>query len=256
MFMRMATALCVSLIGSAMAAECPGNPNALGTSRVLAVNPVDYPLVGTLDYPETLRLEDREVVLTFDDGPTPPFTDRILETLAAECVRATFFALGINVAESPDLVRRAYDAGHTIGTHTFSHSDLRKLPVEKAYDDVRLGVFVVTTGLGKARQVSPFFRFPYLSSSKELERHLVAQGLMIWSIDVDSGDWHFVTPEKLVEHTIARLEKAGKGILLLHDIQARTAQAMPHLLAELKRRNFRIVHVVPTIERQRDTTGR
>ena len=247
--------ICVGLLGYSFADDCPGNPAALGTSRVLKVNPVDYPLVGKLQYAETLRLHDREVVLTFDDGPVPLHTDKILEALAAECVRATFFALGVNVAEAPDLLRRAFDAGHTIGTHTFSHPDLRKLSIEQAEKEIKLGITVATTALGDTGRVSPFFRVPYLWTTKEVERLVVSRGLMLWSIDADSEDWTFITPEKVVQQTIERLEKAGKGILLMHDIQARTAQALPLLLAELKQRGFRIVHVMPALNPETTATA-
>src|SRR3954447_17664030 len=78
----------------ACAGECPNNPDAIGTSRVMSVKPQEFPLVGKLSYPETLRLTDREVVLTFDDGPAAPYTGTILDILAGECIRATFFMTG------------------------------------------------------------------------------------------------------------------------------------------------------------------
>jgi peptidoglycan/xylan/chitin deacetylase (PgdA/CDA1 family) len=242
----LAATLLLGSLSAAGAANCPGNPNAIGTTRVLKVKPSDFPLVGRQQYMETLRLRDREVVLTFDDGPMPPYTNRILDILAAECVKATFFVLGVNVAEAPDLVRRAAEEGHSIGTHTFSHAELDKLPIDKAKKEIDLGLAVASEALGGPSAVTPFFRAPMLSINKALERHLHLRGLMVWSIDVDSNDWMPMGEEKLVEGTIAALEKAGKGIVLLHDIQPVTARALPALLAELKRRNFNIVHVVPS----------
>jgi peptidoglycan/xylan/chitin deacetylase (PgdA/CDA1 family) len=243
------------LLGPALATECPGNPTALGTSRTIKIEPTEYPLVGTIQYMESLPLKDHEVVFTFDDGPVSPHTEKILAALAAECVKATFFMLGRNVAEAPDLARQAFDAGHTIGSHTLNHPHLDQLSPEEAFKDIRLGMAAVSAALTKNRPISPFFRFPYLDTTKELERWVVAHHLMVWSIDVDSEDWLFITPQKLVEQTINRLENAGKGILLMHDIQARTAAAMPALLAELKRHNFRIVQVVPESTSERATTS-
>jgi len=81
-------------VAAAQAAECPGNPNALGTSRVLAIDPQDHPRIGTVQYSRSLPLEDKEVVLTFDDGPLPPYTNRILDVLAEHCVKATYFVIG------------------------------------------------------------------------------------------------------------------------------------------------------------------
>jgi peptidoglycan/xylan/chitin deacetylase (PgdA/CDA1 family) len=101
--------------GPARAAECP--PDALGTSRTIAVDPSEHPRVGSLQYRETLPLENHEIVLTFDDGPLPPNTVRILETLASECVKATFFMVGRMAQSYPWLVRRVYNEGHTIANH-------------------------------------------------------------------------------------------------------------------------------------------
>ena len=261
MYMRSAITIgfsAVMLLGAlagASANECPGNPNAIGTSRVITVKPKDYPLVGSLQYEETVPLKKREVVLTFDDGPVPPYTNRILDILAAECVKATFFTLGVNVAESPDLVLRAHKEGHSIGTHTFNHPHLDKLTLEQAKKEIDLGIAVATEALGNANDVAPFFRAPFLDINTPIERHLTSRGLMVWSIDIDTEDWTFITEERLIELTMKRLEQEGKGILLLHDSMPVTARALPMLLAELKRKNFRIVHVVPAPRQPTKTTN-
>jgi peptidoglycan/xylan/chitin deacetylase (PgdA/CDA1 family) len=230
---------------AALAAPDCSNPQLLGTSRTITVRPTDFPRIGTEQYAESLRLKNREVVLTFDDGPVHGHSAKVLDALAAECVKATFFMLGINVAEAPSLVRRAFDEGHSIGTHTFSHIHLDEAPLETAKQDIELGIEAVTEALGKGRSPAPFFRAPYLGITKDLEKFLYARGLMVWDIDVDSLDWSVDAPEKVIENTLAVLEKKGKGILLMHDIKSQTARAMPVLLSELKRRGFRIVHVVP-----------
>jgi len=105
--------LCGATAAAAQAAECPGNPNALGTSRTIVVDPVEHPKLGTMQYRETLPLEDHEVVLTFDDGPLPPRSTRVLEILASECVKATYFMVGRMARAYPDMVRRIHEAGHT-----------------------------------------------------------------------------------------------------------------------------------------------
>jgi peptidoglycan/xylan/chitin deacetylase (PgdA/CDA1 family) len=238
-------AVLVATTDGAAANQCPANPNAIGTTRILTVNPSDYPLVGKTQYRETLPLRNREVVLTFDDGPVGPYTDKILEALAAECVRATFFVLGVNVAESPDLVRRVRSEGHTIGTHTFNHPYLGKMPFEQAKKEIDLGITATTEALGNPRDLAPFFRAPYLDVTREIERYLFSRRIMLWSIDVAGEDWLDATEERFVGNAVTRLEKAQKGILLLHDMQPLTARALPNLLATLKLRNFRIVHVVP-----------
>jgi peptidoglycan-N-acetylglucosamine deacetylase len=261
MFMRntisigFGAAMLLGSLAGALASECPGNPNAIGTSRVITVKPSDYPLVGSLQYQETLPLKKREVVLTFDDGPVPPYTGRILDILASECVKATFFTLGINGAESPDLIRRAYKEGHSIGTHTFNHPHLDKLSFEQAKKEIDLGIAVAAEALGNANAVAPFFRAPFLHINKQLERHLTSRGLMVWSIDIDTEDWTEVTEEQMVELTMKRLEQEGKGIILMHDMKPLTARALPLLLSELKRRGFRIVHAVPAPRPPAKTTS-
>ena len=234
-----------TLSAPSLAGDCVGNPDALGTSRIINVKPHEFPLVGKVQYMETLRLRDREVVLTFDDGPMEGQTDQVLKALAHECVKATFFFLGINAAEYPELAQRAYDEGHTIGYHTFSHPNVEQISFEKAKADINLGIAAVKDALGENRRPAPFYRPPYLSMTKELERDLTGRGFMVWSIDADSKDWMALTTEDaLIARTIKELETAGKGIILMHDIQPVTARAMPRLLAELKKRGFQIVHVV------------
>ena len=253
-FVRISNLVSVAVVASGVFAgasaalagpNCTNNPDVLGTSRTITVRTSDFPRIGTEQYAESLRLKNREVVLTFDDGPVHGHSAKVLDALAAECVKATFFMMGLNVAEAPRLVRRAFDEGHSIGTHTFSHIHLDEVPFEKAKQDIELGIEAVTEALGKGRSPAPFFRAPYLGITKDLEKYLYARGLMVWDIDVDSLDWSLESPEKVIEDTLAALEKKGKGILLMHDIKSQTARAMPVLLSELKRRGFRIVHVVP-----------
>jgi peptidoglycan/xylan/chitin deacetylase (PgdA/CDA1 family) len=221
------------------------NPEAIGVARTLEVDPRAYPLVGKVQYLETLPLSDREVVLSFDDGPVENVTEAVLQDLKRECVKATFFMIGIHAAESPELVRRVYDEGHTVGFHTFTHPDVEKMTFEKAKADIRKGIAAVTEALGPTRKPAPFYRPPYLSMTHQLQRYLNERGMMIWSIDADSLDWVPATEDVLLKRTIDGLEKAGKGILLMHDMQPQTAHILPRLLRELKLRNFKIVHVVP-----------
>src|SRR3979409_2800780 len=106
---------------AARAADCPGHPDALGTSRTLVVDPKAHPRIGTMQYAETLPLEDHEVVLTFDDGPLPRNSNQVLDILASQCVKATFFTIGRMAQPYPESVRKVHDAGHTVGTHTQNH---------------------------------------------------------------------------------------------------------------------------------------
>lgn len=230
---------------AALAADCPGHPDAIGTSRILTLGPAEHPRIGTLNYPESLDLADREVVLTFDDGPLGAHTKSVLDTLASECVKATFFVVGAMAAHAPDIVRRAYDEGHTVGTHTQSHPHLPKLAPAKAESEIERGIAAAQAALGPSRPLAPFFRAPYLQMTPALESFAASRGLAVWSVDVHAADWDKVAPAVVLARALDRLEHRRKGILLLHDIQARTAQALPALLHQLKARGFRIVHVVP-----------
>jgi len=228
------------------AEECHGNPGALGTSRVISVDPLELRRVGTMEYKDTLPLRDHEVVLTFDDGPSATYTPRVLDTLAAECVKVTFFIVGSMANETPALVKRVYAEGHTIGTHTQHHPWLTRLSREAVKKEITNGIASVAAAAGDPKAVAPFFRFPYFDHNKATEEAVLAQGLMIWGVDFTADDWLRVTPQHVLSVTLARLEQRRKGLIGFHDIQQRTVLALPALLRELKKRGYRVVHVVPS----------
>src|SRR6187455_306330 len=233
-------------VAVASAGECPGNPDALGTSRTIVVDPREHIRIGTMDYAETLPLRDREVVLTFDDGPIPPYTGKVLDILAAECVKATYFIVGTMAKQYPALVRRAYDEGHTIGTHSMTHPiRFRALSVERANAQIDDGIAATAAALGDPDRLAPFFRFPGFGHTRPAHEHAASRGLMVWGADVPADDWHRLGPHEVARRAVQRLEYKGKGILLLHDIHQRTVDALPLILSELKVRGFRIVNVVP-----------
>ncbi len=234
-------------VAAANAAGCPGNPGAIGTSRVLRIDPREYPLLGTIQYQETLPLADKEVVLTFDDGPMPPYTNRVLEVLAHECVKANYFIIGRMARGYPELLRRIHAEGHVIGTHSENHPlAFEKMPVRAVQTEIEQGIAsTVTALLGNRDAVAPFFRFPGLLRAEAIEGYLRSRGIVTWSADVAADDWKHITASEVVSRSIARLDARGKGILLLHDIQPATALALPHLLRELKRRGYKIVQVAP-----------
>src|SRR3954469_17209657 len=245
------TALCAGLLSTvaaqaASAADCPGHPDAIGTSRTIVVDPRQYPLIGTMQYAKTLPLEDHEVVLTFDDGPLPKYSYQILNILAAHCAKATFFLVGRQANANPEGVRRARDAGHTVATHTQNHpGNMNRLPVDRAQKEIEDGIASVTAALADGTAPAPFFRIPGLGRSDVIESYAEANGLQIWSADFPADDWLPVSSARVYDLAIQRLESKGKGVLLLHDIQARTVAALPRILNELKARGYRIVHVVP-----------
>jgi peptidoglycan-N-acetylglucosamine deacetylase len=243
-------AMTLFVAGLAAAAECPGNPGALGTSRTVVVDPVEHPRLGVMQYRESLPLEDHEVVFTFDDGPT----NHVLDILASECVKATFFMVGRMAMTYPDVARRVEAAGHTIGTHSQNHPlRLDKMPLINAEREIDEGIASVTAALGEPP--APFLRIPGLARTNALDHYLASQNLLTWSADFPADDWTKISPAQVYTRALQRIEANGKGILLLHDIQARTVEALPELLHELKRRGYHIVHVMPaTPERPKTAT--
>ena len=210
------------------------------------VDPTEHVRLGGFQYRETLPLKDREVVLTFDDGPLPPYTSRILDQLASECVKATFFMVGRMVRGYPSIVRRIYNEGHTIANHSQNHPfTFHKMTVEHAAQEIEDGFASLRTALGDPKAVAPFFRIPGLLRQDSVERYLASQGYMTWSVDFVADDWTHISADEVARRAINRLEANGRGILLLHDIQPATALAFPTILRELKARGFKIVHVVP-----------
>jgi peptidoglycan-N-acetylglucosamine deacetylase len=233
---------------AASASDCPGHPNALGTSRTLVVDPKVHPRIGAMQYAETLPLADHEVVLTFDDGPLPRYSNQILEILASQCVKATFFTIGRMARSSPEGVRKLRDAGHTIGTHTQSHPlSMNRMGIERARQEIDEGIASVKAALGDDadKSVAPFFRIPGLLRADSVEDYLAEQRIQVWSTDFLADDWHHISSSRVYDLAMKRLEARGKGMLLLHDIHARTVAALPRILDALKARGYRIVHVVP-----------
>jgi peptidoglycan/xylan/chitin deacetylase (PgdA/CDA1 family) len=236
---------------AAFAADCPGHPDALGTSRTLVVDPREHPRIGAMQYPETLPLADHEVVLTFDDGPVPRYSNQVLQILADQCVKATFFTIGHQAEASPEGVRKLIAAGHTVGTHSQNHPlTFQKMSADQARQEIDAGIASTTAALADPAQLAPFFRIPGLLRAAPVEEYAASRGIQVWSADFLADDWRHIPASRVYDFAIKRLEARGKGILLLHDIHARTVAALPRILQEMKARGYRIVHVVPATPQQ------
>lgn len=245
-------AFAVGGLSTAARAETCSNPKALGTSRTIAVDSGDFPRIGTMQYRRTLPLNEREVVITFDDGPLPPYTNRVLDALAAECVKVTYFLVGTMARANPDLVRRIYNAGHIIGTHSHRHPfNMDQMERTRVVSEIDGGIAAVKAALGDERALAPFFRVPGLARSRQIETYAASQSLSVWSADEVADDWHRgITAEQIVQRAMARIEARGhRGVLLLHDIHPATARAVPMLLKRLKAGGYKIVQAVPAGDR-------
>jgi len=244
-----AALLVASLItlAPAHAAPCPNNADALGTARVLDVDAAATARVGRKQFPQTLPLAPKEVVLTFDDGPWPGTTARILDALKAECVRATFFLIGRNALAQAALARRELADGHTVAYHSFSHPRLDRMPIAAAQADIERGFAAVDAALyGSASHPPPtaFFRFPYFAATAPLIDWLNRRHVVVFGADLWASDWNPMTPQQELALVLARVEESQGGIVLFHDTKAQTAAMLPAFLRALKARGFSVVDVV------------
>jgi peptidoglycan/xylan/chitin deacetylase (PgdA/CDA1 family) len=223
-------------------AKC-ANPNALGVERTVQIDTTGGPGFGFQNFKAYDFLRDKEVVLTFDDGPWPGNTERVLKALADQCTKAMFFAIGEHAGWHPEILKRVAAAGHTIGSHTWSHKDLTKLTTEDAKAEIEKGIAAVSIALGN-KPVDPFFRFPALRNPPEMVKYLGSRNIGIFSTDSDSFDFKIHKPEQVIKSVMSKLAKNGKGIILMHDFQHATSEAAPELLRQLKAGGYKIVQVV------------
>jgi peptidoglycan/xylan/chitin deacetylase (PgdA/CDA1 family) len=228
---------------SAATAGC-SNPNALGVSRTVEIDTTGGPGFGFEHFRQHDFLRDHEVVLTFDDGPWPT-TPAVLKALADECVKATFFNIGKHATYYPEIVRQVAAAGHSIGSHTWSHADLSRKKKEEAIDEIEKGIAAVTWALEDQYPAAPFFRFPALRHPPELVTYLGERNVGIFSTDFDTFDFKMRKPEQVINSIMTKLQKHGKGIVLMHDFQHATSQALPEILTQLKANGYKIVHLKP-----------
>jgi peptidoglycan/xylan/chitin deacetylase (PgdA/CDA1 family) len=234
-------------IVSAQAANCP-RKGTLGTSRVMKVDAATTPRVGLKSFPQTLPLADHEVVLTFDDGPWPPTTPRVLAALANECVHATFFLIGKPASEHPDLVRRIAAEGHTIGHHTWTHRSLQRIKPSETTDEIDHGIAAVEMalhGVATTTPSTPFFRFPGFETTPATLDLLQSRGIVVFGADLWASDWNPMTPKQELKRLTDRLKIARRGIILLHDPKGHTAAMLPAFLRWLRDNDYRVVHLVP-----------
>ncbi|MGC2809068.1 MAG: polysaccharide deacetylase family protein [Bradyrhizobium sp.] len=220
------------------------NPDALGVSRVVEIDTTGGPGFGFEHFKQLDFLADKEVVLTFDDGPWPVNTPAVLRALADQCTKGLFFPIGKHASYHPEILREVAAAGHTIGAHTWSHANLngKKMTDQQAKDEIEKGFSAVKLALGTAP--APFFRFPELQHRPSAVAYLGSRNIAIFSCDLDSFDFRKnSTPDKVVETVMTKLDRQGKGIILMHDFQKHTADALPTLLARLKAGGYKVVQI-------------
>ncbi|HLA20629.1 MAG TPA: polysaccharide deacetylase family protein [Pseudolabrys sp.] len=246
--LALALAISVSAAGATAWAQTPApakcdNPNALGVARVVQIDTTGGPGFGFEHFKSYDFLRDHEVVLTFDDGPWPVNTPAVLKALADQCTKALFFPIGKHASWRPDIMKQVAAAGHTVGSHTWSHKDLSKMTDQEGKDEIEKGLAAVSIALGN-KPVGPFFRFPALRHPPEMVKHVGERNLGIFSTDLDSFDFKMRKPEQVIASVMKKLEKNGKGIVLMHDFQQATAHAAADLLKKLKDGGYKVVQIV------------
>ena len=219
------------------------NPNALGIARIVEIDTTGGPGFGFEHFKQLDFLRDKEVVLTFDDGPWPLNTPSVLKTLADECTTGIFFSIGKHATYYPEILKQVAAAGHTVGTHTWSHATLtnKKLTEQQRKDEIEKGFSAVKWALGTSP--SPFFRFPALQHPPEMVTYLGTRNIAMFSCDLDSFDFKASKPQQVIDVTMKKLDKLGKGIILMHDFHKHTAEALPELLHRLKAGGYKVVQM-------------
>lgn len=215
------------------------------------------PAYGTLQYRNMAPLGMKEVALTFDDGPDPHTTRRVLDILDANCIKAVFFLVGYYAERHPELVREIAARGHTIGTHTWSHpNNLRRLSPALAQRQIRRGFAAVEKALAGAppadrRRLAPFFRFPGLNDSKQLTAWLGARNIATLSCEFGADDWKRIGASQVRRRAVRNINSVGRGVIILHDTKPHTAAALPGIIEDLRRQGYRFVQLAPEPDARR-----
>jgi peptidoglycan/xylan/chitin deacetylase (PgdA/CDA1 family) len=185
------------------------------------------------------NVSDNSIAITFDDGPHPQLTPKLLDLLKERGIKATFYVIGKNVEAYPEIAKRIVDEGHEIGNHTWNHPALSKLGAAKVKSEMdrTTEIIVKTTGVTPATM-----RPPYGATNATLNKRLDEEfGMKVIMWSVDPQDWKYRNADRVASQLIENT-KSG-GILLAHDIHASTVAAMPRTLDTLTSKGFKFVTV-------------
>src|SRR5213595_901134 len=186
------------------------------------------------------------IAMTFDDGPSATLTPKLLDLLAAHHIKATFFVIGENVAEHPEIVARAAREGHEIGNHSWSHPNFGKMSDDGIRSQLRRTDDAIRAAMGSNPTL---LRPPYGSITPRQKKWIHQEfGYKIVLWDVDPLDWRRPGPS-VVCNRIVKNTRAG-SIVLAHDIHPGTIEAMPCVLKELEAKGFKFVTVSELIAMQ------
>lgn len=200
-----------------------------------------------------------EVAITFDDGPDPKWTPKILDILKERGVSAAFFVVGHQVEKHPEILRRIVDEGHEVGIHTYTHPDLSKVSEDRAKLEINATRCLIESVTGRK---TIFFRPPYNADAsprtpEELTSVRLAQsmGYVTVAEDIDPEDWSEPGSDAILTR-IQQQRRMGGNVVLLHDAggdRSQTVQALPAILDYLERRGDRVVSMATLLNQSRDT---
>lgn len=235
----------------AAAGTCPTDPRAPAHTPTVALPTRGGATYGSMQYKTAAPLGPKEIALTFDDGPNPEVTPRMLAILDRHCIKATFFMVGIYAQARPDLVREVAAHGHYIGTHSWDHpNNLRHLSLTAAKREITQGFAAAEAALASAppesqTRLAPFFRFPGLNDSPALISWLGARNIATVSCDFGADDWLKIGPAEVERRGLRSIDEVGRGILILHDSRGHTADMLSDFIVALEKRGYRFVQIVP-----------
>jgi cellulose synthase/poly-beta-1,6-N-acetylglucosamine synthase-like glycosyltransferase/peptidoglycan/xylan/chitin deacetylase (PgdA/CDA1 family)/spore germination protein YaaH len=203
----------------------------------------------------------KTIALTFDDGPDPKYTPRILDILDKAGVKATFFVIGSNGEKHPELLRRIFAAGHDIGNHTYTHPNIADVTTTQVNLEVSATARLLESVLGHQTHL---FRSPYGEDSEPETQDQVRpmdalgrQGYVFVGMRIDPDDWKQPGVDAIVDEVVAQAETGEGNVVLLHDSggdRSQTVQALPRIIDALRAKGYRFVTVSELLGKTRDET--
>jgi peptidoglycan/xylan/chitin deacetylase (PgdA/CDA1 family) len=219
------------------------------TQQIIEINSEKGFFTGQVNYADSLNLKEKQLILTFDDGPLPGWTDKVLTILSKHCIKATFFLVGQMAHSAPHLVERIKKEGHTIGHHSNTHPmTLGKMNEQRALDDMEKGFKAVDLAAHQTNfnaPATPFFRYPGFGDSNNLNEYLKKRQIAVFGAEIWIYDWLEMTRDQQLFVALKQIEKHKKGIVLFHDTRAQMVNMLDELLETLIKQGYSFVHLVP-----------
>lgn len=194
-------------------------------------------------------LNKGEYILTFDDGPHPQYTEKILDVLNKRCVKAVFFVLGEKVQKYSSVLGKVISNGHIVGSHSFLHHDLTKIDLETASLEIIESIRTIESHsllYGERYQVK-LFRFPGFKKNSDLELVVRSYNMTIVSADVSPGDWRGDSADVTFQRFLKIINNNDRGIIVLHDPQPNTVELLKMIFDEFDRRGLVFVAMEPKL---------